>query len=318
MKRKWLNHGLRGVIMLQVFVLSGLISACKKSNVTVPVADANNSAIALKINSIDNTMTNRLGPPSAVSALYSTTLNPAVSDDFNDSSLDMNKWQYRTDGTSDWGTTTSSVYMATTGSDKFVSIKGTCATQTGSGISSKDTVKYGFYIVRWQTIGWTNNGANGWHPSIWGSGCDFSSSGNGNCIPPVINHTKRLEADFMEGFQGNPAYWKSHLLLWDGSGNQNIDMRANQSYWPNTTDHWVTLGFEYTPTYIAVWYYNGTWTKNMQIPFSTAATSATNMNNGSRTPLYWIFSNKVTDSSYLTANSYLHIDYFYHYSYIGS
>lgn len=260
-----------------------------------------------------------IAPPSSVSSLYDTQLDPAVSDDFNGSSVDMSKWQYRTNGTSAWGTTTSDVYIAQQGSDSFVSIKGTQSPLKGSGISTKTLTKYGFFITRWQAAGWNDNSSNGWHPAIWGAGCDFSSSGNGNCIPEVASQANRLEADFMEGFNANPAYWNSHILLWNGSNiYQNINFKPNSTSWPNLTTEWITMGFEYTPNYIALWSYsNGTWTKTKQVPITTGGSSSTNINVAYRTPLYWILSNKSDTNPTITGNSWLHVDYFYRYAYTG-
>lgn len=310
----------RNVALLALSLLALVLSqaSCKKAE-TAGIINADRAAEKAAA-SIDPTITNRIAPPSSVQSSYSSSLDPTVSDDFNDSSIDWAKWQYRTDGTSDWSTSSSDVYLATVGSDRFLSIKGNYANMTGSGISSRDTVKYGFYIVKWQVSGWADNGSNGWHPSVFGAGCDFSGSGNGNCIPNVINQTHRLEADFMEGFGGTTAYWKSHLLLWYASSiYQNIDMKAQQTTWPNTSTAWNILGMEYTPTYIAVWQNSsGVWTKIKSVPITTAGSSSTNINVAYRTPLYWILSNKKGNTSYITGNSWLHVDYFYHYDYIGA
>ena len=271
----------------------------------------------LKTAGIDPSVTH-LPLPSSVSSLYSTSLNPDVSDDFNDTTVDFTKWQYRTDGTAKWGTNSDYVYIVQSGSDRFLTLKGNSTAGKGSGLSSRKTTKYGFYIVRWQVVGWTNNTANGWHPAVWGAGCDFSGSTIGNCIPEASAPDSHvLEADFVEGMQGNPAWWSSHMLLWNAAAiYQNITFRPQSTIWPNTS--WSTMGMEYNPNYIAVWEYSsGAWTKLKQVPISSAPTTQTNINSAYRTPLYWIFSNNRIDSTLITADSWLRLDYFYDYNYTG-
>ena len=93
-------------------MLAVISSSCNKS-ANVQDESAKKLSVPSKTSSIDNTITNRLLPPSSVRSSFSTSPNPAVSDDFNDATVDMTKWQYRTDGSSKWGTSSSYVYIAT-------------------------------------------------------------------------------------------------------------------------------------------------------------------------------------------------------------
>lgn len=296
--------------------------SCKKDKTISNVTYAPNSKNSKnKTSSIDPGVINRLAPPSSISSLYSTSLNSIVSDDFNGDSVDMNQWQYRTDGSNQWSTSSNNVYIASTGSDRFVSIKGNYAEQKGSGITSKQPVKYGFYITKWRVGGYSDNTPNGWHPAIWGAGCDFSGSGNGNCIPEVVNHERRIEIDFVEGFESSSkAYWKSHILSWyQSSIYQDVTLKGITYQWPTLSSGWSILGLEYTPTYIKLWRYSsGTWSILKTIPITTAGSSDSNINVAYRTPVYWILSNKRSDPSNISANSWLHVDYFYLYDYVGS
>src|SRR6476661_5544878 len=162
--------------MMSLLVLTAaftfLNSSCKKDNVEAANETAEDRALVasndLEMATLQSGSVGEVSPPSSISALYSAVLDTAVSDDFNGDAIDFTKWQYRTDGTSEWGTTNSDVYIAQTGADRFVSIKGSLSPLRGSGISTKALTKYGFFITRWKVHGWVDGGASGWHPAIWG------------------------------------------------------------------------------------------------------------------------------------------------------
>jgi hypothetical protein len=286
------------------------ITSCTKKNQAPQIA---------KKSSVDSTVT-RLPLPASVSASYSKSLDSAVSDDFNGASVDFTKWQYRTDGTAVWGTSSTYVYTATTGSDHFLTLKGSYADGKGSGITSRAKTKYGFYVVRWQLIGQQNGVADGFHPAIWGSACDFSGPNMGNCIPDVAEHGYHLETDFMETYSstGTPS-WSSHFILLDsGKVYETIPMAPTYTTFPNTSSDWITMGYEYTPTYMAIWQNtNSTWTLLKQMPITANGSSTTNINEAYRTPLYWILSNYYYTPAQVTRDSWLNIDYFYLYDYTG-
>lgn len=298
----------------------------KRKDLIVVITLLNAPALAAQV---DQTIADRLTPPMAVRAFYDSNPNPIVSDDFNGSEVNFNQWSYRNGNKSlDWGTDASSVYIEAEGDVSWVSMKGIRQTVSvggeteqglGSGLVSNVPTQYGFYILKWRMKGqeYESGGGAGWHPSVWGSRCNFAYSPQGDCVQGLSD---RIELDFMEGFESNSTpYFTNHVLLWGpSSNNPDKNLLKNKTFiWP--TDNWKTIGLEYTPEYIRLWELNdGDWEiENTNYFTSNPTVEDVSINDNFRTPVYWIMSNKVTTNPNVSvgADSWLQIDLFYHYAY---
>lgn len=284
---------------------------------------------------VDEGVSNRLTPPEGVEAFYETSPNPQISDDFNGSSVDFTRWAYRNDDKSlEWGTDENSVYIESEVDHSWVTLKGIKQTVNvggeieeglGSGLVSKNYTQYGFYILKWRIQGasYESGGGSGWHPGAWGARCNFSYAPQGECISGLTN---RLELDIIEGFEHTSStYWTSHLFEW-GPAAAPADrikhlLTDGKVYdWP--TSEWKIIGYEYSPEYIRLWENNqGTW-EIVQTYMFTANPSVEDvrLNDQFRSPVYWILSNKVSNSLDIPVNgdSWFQIDYFYHYDYLDN
>jgi hypothetical protein len=284
---------------------------------------------------VDEGVANRLTPPEGVEAFYESSPNTQISDDFNGSSVDFTRWAYRNGNKAlDWGTDENSVYIESDADHSWVTLKGIKQTVNvggeieeglGSGIVSKNTSQYGFYILKWRMKGasYESGGGSGWHPAVWGSRCNFSYSPQGECISGLTN---RLELDILEGFEHpNSTYWTSHLFEWGPAAApadriKHLLTDGKVFDWPTT--EWKIIGYEYSPEYIRLWEYNqGVWGIAQTYMFtSNPSVEDVRLNDQFRSPVYWILSNKVSNNLDIPVNgdSWFQIDYFYHYDYLDN
>ena len=260
--------------------------------------------------------------PSAVGFKYESLPDPKISDDFDGKVVDVTeKWTYRVDGANDdvWGQDTSFVSIGShRGSgDRFLSLKGCRQSMKGSGIATRSPVRYGFYMVRWQVKNLRGDLPTGWHPAIWGAACNFAQ--DLQCIAEENTEKERLEMDFVEGFDGFNATWKSHALFWSG-GDRCQRRYFDRQFLPNSCDwpnhgphHWKIMGLEYNANYLAVWVFdsnnNNKWYRQKLLRFSSR------VGQKYRTDLYWILSLKRSNynADVIDRDAWLHVDYFHFY-----
>lgn len=255
----------------------------------------------------------RIPLPGAIKTRYQRLPNPEISDDFNGQAVDVTaKWDYRADNESDWGADPSFVSIKSHGGDRYLSLKGSKSAGRGSGIVTRKPVKYGFYQVRWQVWNIHGRARTGWHPAIWGAGSNFAAERQS--IAEVLQNRERLEVDFMEGFHGTKPTWDSHVLMWNRKGHK--EKRFSRRFltktdrWPNGGEHWVTMGFEYTSTYMALWVFDEKdrkWERHGLVWF------ASDVGKAFRTDLYWILSIKKSEPKWIERDAWLRVDYFYWY-----
>ena len=281
------------------------------------------------------------GIPTELQGIYSSTLNSTVSDEFNDSSLDLGKWQYRWASAGDFATEgatfkpvngsalldsgDTSTYLPyvdikTKGSTSFVAVRGSHNDNKGSGITTYSKTQYGFYVMRWNTQGIDSSAPSRWHPAVWAAGCDFSV--NNACIPQVKSKAQRLEIDFMEAKQSNSSsHWDSHILGWNGSSTLNLNLKSVSTTFPQESDdEWELMGLEYNPSYLRLWLHNDItgWEIHKTLAFNSGASTGTSYNNLYRTPIYWILSNKQYSVSAAGAqDSALNVDFFRVYDHVS-
>ncbi|WP_010182749.1 LamG domain-containing protein [Aquimarina agarilytica] len=259
------------------------------------------------------------GLPQEILSKYRDRADYSISDEFNGSSLNRNKWGYRTkNNASIWGTN-GYVKMANQNNTKFVSIKGSWGQKKGSGISAKKASHYGFHILRWRTIGISPDKRTPWHPSVWTSATNFAS---GQDARSIQTNGKFTEIDFTE-YWHNPI-WHSQTITWENGKKTGTQiMRPNRNDFPNGS--WQVHGLEYHPNYFQLWKKNGnTWSKiGTRIPINNKPNSKTNINKEFAKAGYWILSNKyhwenikrVYDgnpplNTFKLSDSWLHVDYF--------
>lgn len=262
---------------------------------------------------------NRLDLPEAIVNFYEGSPDEAISDDFNGADLDTsaNGWKYRDDSQWTYGDPEVMVRIV---DSSYLSLRGEGTGDQGSGISSKNTSQYGFYMTKWRVDGISGSQPTCWHPAIWAAKCNFAQP-----FECLETGNERLEIDYVEGFHHSSApYWHSKNIAWKTTNGSNSTalqyLKENSSDWPTKqNDSWLTMGYEYTPDYTRLWMYeNNNWVHVHTIPWTNNGTiNGVQMNEVYREPVYWILSMIHPDCSYDGADdAWFHIDYFYHYPYI--
>lgn len=264
----------------------------------------------------------RLALPEAIVSFYESLPDDAISDDFNGADLDTsaNGWNYRDD--SQWTYGDPKVMVGIVDSS-YLSLRGEGTGDQGSGISSKNSSQYGFYMTKWRVDGISGSQPTCWHPAIWASKCNFAQPYE--CLE---TGNERLEIDYVEGFHhSSKPYWHSKNITWKTANGSNSTalqyLKENSTDWPTKQNKkWLTMGYEYTPDYTRLWMYeNDTWVHVHTIPWTQNGTiNGVQMNEVYREPVYWILSMIHPNCSYDGADdAWFHIDYFYHYPYkVGS
>ena len=260
-------------------------------------------------------------PPEIVH-IYENQVDSSISDEFDDESLNTDKWAYRTrNNPTIWGTQ-NYVRMIDQEEAKFVSIRGRWSERKGSGIAQKEPSHYGFHVIRWRTVGISPNKRTPWQPSIWTSTENFSS---GDDFRSIDTNGKFTEIDFVE-YWYNPV-WHSQTITWEnGSKTRTQIMRPNADDFPN--GNWQVHGLEYHPDYFQLWEEteNGWEKSGAKIPITNDPNSSANVNRDFAKAGFWILSNKYhweeiqnaydgnpPLETFRFSDSWLHVDYFRYY-----
>jgi len=155
------------------------------------------------------------------------------SDEFNGTTLDTSKWDYRTDSK-----------MASTQLPQNVSVSdGTLKLHlkkedsgdkhyTGAGVISKQTFKFGYYEARMKVPP-----GKGWHTSFWMTKQD----GKGDTDPQVTCQELDVienNSSHQKGYSVNVHKWKGGHIMMGGKGINT----------PNLSQDFHVFGCEFTPT----------------------------------------------------------------------
>ena len=245
--------------------------------------------------------------PKSIEHLYSAEKDMRVSDDFNSIEWDT-KWTYRK-GHGD----PSQISIVTDKENpeiNYLCLKANANTKKGSGLCTMHSTKYGFYVSRWRVAGIHEHQPSVWHPSIWASCINFGFNERGKERP-----YQRLELDPMEVYGGTPT-WGMHFIPWTGSNSRAYRLKEQTPDFPDYNE-WSTIGFEYTPDYIAAWeWIKGKWKFVKSIPFNDERNSNSSVNYRHRQQVYWILSNiYIANKNAKLEDSEFHVDYFYYYPY---
>lgn len=282
--------------------------------------------------------------PAGTREQYVSYVDASISDEFNASKLDLNKWGRRATGgymVSDFLNDSSLVVMKSQmlqDGEKvnYLSIKG--IGEDGpirtAGIVSKATGYYGFYVVRFRYEGFDNpltkQEGTIWHPSVWGAETNHAARLKRN----IGKQDFWVEIDFME-WEGRcwssdaPARLvdskgKKRKVITKGEGIEKCVMRKEVQKFDN---EWQTIGLEYSPEYFKLWEWkNGKWQPmgdrvvrfvedDAEVPESkyTLAT----MGKKARTPVFWLIGNvvsrylypKIEDGSTQKAKNNMNVDF---------
>ena len=263
--------------------------------------------------------------PPCIAELYADSTDKDVSDEFNTGILGLNRWAYRTQNGTNWGTGTDYVYFVTLGNDSFVSIKGNWSERKGSGLSAKREVHFGFYSIRWRTANISPQFKTPWHPAIWMAGRNFASGSDARAIESCLSN---IEIDFVEYW--HQPIWYVQTIAWDRSNPKKTvqtiqKLRTKNKDFPTTESGWQVHGLEYHPHYLQLWQkVEGQWKPiGRKIPINDEPTSHDSLHKAHAQAGYWILSNKyhwenvsafykgkVDLSEFRLEDSALQVDYF--------
>lgn len=129
----------------------------------------------------------------------------AWGDDFDGSTVDTGKWNFRTDVKMDSSQRPENVTVE--GGNLVIHVKKEShrgKQYTGGGVVSKPAFRYGYYEARVKM-----HGGGGWHQSVWGA------HGVGETTYPA---GMRTEIDGMEYDSDRPDRGHMGLILWNGPG----------------------------------------------------------------------------------------------------
>jgi beta-glucanase (GH16 family) len=149
-----------------------------------------------------------LTPATTASAdpIGGTGWNLVFSDDFNGSTVDTAKWNYRTDVKAYSSQKAENVTLS--GGIMSINLKQETdrgKSFTGGGLVSKQQLRYGYYETRAKI----NEGA-GWHTAFW------LQCGDGSTTYPAC---QRTEIDGFEIDSHLPTSLRHNIITWNGSGN---------------------------------------------------------------------------------------------------
>ena len=169
------------------------------------------------------------------------TYQLSFSDEFNQSSLNEKKWQYRTDS-KHWSTQLPENVQV---SDGLLHLRGQKEKSggkdyTGAGIISIDTFQYGYYEVRMKIP----KGA-GWHTSFWLMNHD-GTGGTGSTAATI-------EIDICENDSKNSNGYSVNLHKWKGG---HVDMKGMYIPTANLAEDFHLFSCEYTPDYVKYYFDN--------------------------------------------------------------
>ena len=176
----------------------------------------------------------------------------AFSDEFNDSTLDTSKWNYRTGVGGESYQQAQNVSLSN--GNLVIAVKHESAggkSYTGGGVITKQGLGYGWYEARMLlSVG------NGWHPSFW------TSIWDGVNPEPDFSTTPRIEVDINEFDLGTWTYAANNLYRrypFYGAYNMRTTLPSDLA----TAYH--TWACEYTPDYVA-YYLDGVLTNTTYGP----------------------------------------------------
>lgn len=303
-----------------LLLLTPLLSCESESLADETIAEEINSeAILENLSEREGMVYNPGGLPLEILTKYKRKADYSISDEFNSSSLNRNKWAYRTQKDPAYWGTTDYVKMVNQKGTTFLSLRGNWKERKGSGIAAKKAVKFGFHIMRWRTVGIEPNKSTPWHPSVWTSVSNFASGADARSFNP---NGKFTEIDFVEYWY--QPIWHTQTIAWkDGKVDKIQRLRDNNKDFPNGT--WQVNGLEYHPNYLQLWKKNGNkWVKDgKRVPINKKSNTDYRLNKYFAKAGYWILSNKYhfEDTKRLFngnppledfkfEDSWLHIDYF--------
>lgn len=292
--------------------------------------------------------------PSGTKENYLDYRDASISDEFNDPTLDTNKWGRRNSGNATTRTFDKDPDLLKMESEpigggqsvKYVSIKATAndGPIRTTGIVSKASGFYGFYVTKFRYRGLDTPEVRAdetiWHPAIWGGRLDNIDDGAPKQTAGVDFW---LELDFME-WDNLRNGWGSHTnaRLKDSEGvRRNItpDEKAKMKDHVDVVEaDWQTVGIEYSPDHLKLWKWNGTtWTLLSDRTVSFIDDNITTPENGytvstigkkSRSPVFWLLGNIVANfiltrvndgtNTKTMADMSFDIDYFRYYRHTAS
>lgn len=165
----------------------------------------------------------------------------AFSDEFNGSTLDLEKWAFRTDSKM-WSTQLPANVKVANGHLLLELKKEEAKTKhyTGAGVISKGTFKYGYYEASMKIP----PGA-GWHSSFWMMKHDFSGGTNPKTACQELDVIEN-DSSHKLGYGVNVHKWKGEHVAFGGKGVKT----------PDLSQDFHVFGCEFTPTTVK-YYFDG-------------------------------------------------------------
>ncbi|TWT80251.1 hypothetical protein CA13_16640 [Planctomycetes bacterium CA13] len=217
--------------------------------------------------------------PAESSRHYADAIDPSISDEFNSSRLDTQKWGRRNTGgasVADHSGDDSLIVMESEESDdhsstQYVSVKATAKNgpvRTG-GIVSRASGYYGFYVVRFRYRGLNSpeviEKKTIWHPAVWSGKSDNIDDANRT----TASDGYWLEIDFVE-WETQTGGWScdaparlvdskgvKRKVVTKGHGMEKAIMKDEVAI---HDARWQTVGLEYSPDFLKLWQWkNGRW-----------------------------------------------------------
>ncbi|WP_111708278.1 LamG domain-containing protein [Lutibacter citreus] len=236
-----------------VFVVFLIISCSNSNNNEVDIVieenveeEVNDETIVLEI-------------PIEITNNYEPIVNNLVSDDFEESTLDSNKWFRRQELNKDT--------KKVTEEERFIDFKNgnlICYGMEGKGggIVSKNHMKYGFYSLKWRVTGFVINSKSSYHPGLWSGKSNGTKEGRTSLpdknwteidLVEVTNAT--IDGKFGAATQADAPCRINGKKINDASVNGSLGEKAiMKSFYNDDIDgEFHTYGLEYTPGFIQVW-----------------------------------------------------------------
>ncbi|MEH0152649.1 T9SS type A sorting domain-containing protein [Limibacter armeniacum] len=235
--------------------------------------------------------------PAEISGKYYSYINTNRSDDFEGASLNSSKWLRReaTNQTNKRITEDPSFIVLSNGT---LICKG--KDNTAGGIVSKNSMKYGFYMVRWKLSGFSPTRKSSYHPSIWSANCNGYNGPERTCL----SGSNWTEIDLIEvtnygggaRTQADAPCRINGTKINDPAANGSLGEKAiMKSFYDFDIDtDWHIYGLEYNWNYMQVWrYVNGEWLKlGRQVVFNSSSTgSISSIPKVCRSDMFWYIGN---------------------------